>query len=248
MIEQESLPNISPPIVPEREFLTTEEILGITLEYPESYDVFDSALEVLARPDIDPEIKEVIVGLGKVAADALRRTYIDDMTGLPNRTGFGLKFNQVIGEVLEPGDPAYLAYMDLDRFKEVNDTHGHDKGDEVLKAMVNIHLREGEFLARVGGDEFVAVVLPKHNSIQDSADGTNEWVHRERHSEDDIIDGIITRLRNEIEAIAGEIEGCEGVSVSIGCVKIETYLSPEDILRSADARMRREKEDRGASR
>jgi diguanylate cyclase (GGDEF)-like protein len=84
----------------------------------------------------------------------------DPLTGLPNRAAF----NEHLAGLMERrrDDTARIAVLsfDLDRFKEVNDVHGHSAGDAVLRAvserMTSI-LGEGEFIARVGGDEFIAV-------------------------------------------------------------------------------------------
>jgi len=84
----------------------------------------------------------------------------DPLTGLPNRAAF----NEHILGLMERrrNDTARIAVLsfDLDRFKEVNDVHGHSAGDAVLRAIaerMTSVLGEGEFVARVGGDEFIAV-------------------------------------------------------------------------------------------
>ncbi|MFN7010450.1 MAG: putative bifunctional diguanylate cyclase/phosphodiesterase [Allorhizobium sp.] len=84
----------------------------------------------------------------------------DALTGLPNRTGFLEHVTQLL--VRPDGKGAKLAILtfDLDRFKEINDVHGHAAGDHVLRTVaerLSAKLRDGEFLARTGGDEFVAV-------------------------------------------------------------------------------------------
>ncbi|NML72994.1 bifunctional diguanylate cyclase/phosphodiesterase [Rhizobium sp. S-51] len=84
----------------------------------------------------------------------------DALTGLPNRTGFLEHVTQLL--VRPDGQVAKLAILtfDLDRFKEINDVHGHAAGDHVLRTVaqrLSAKLRDGEFLARTGGDEFVAV-------------------------------------------------------------------------------------------
>lgn len=82
----------------------------------------------------------------------------DPLTGLPNRTLFRLRADAAV----EEGVPAVIAILDLDRFKQVNDTLGHDAGDELLQA-VGARLvgavRTHDTIARLGGDEF-GLVLP----------------------------------------------------------------------------------------
>jgi diguanylate cyclase (GGDEF)-like protein len=84
----------------------------------------------------------------------------DPLTGLPNRAAFNEHVLGLMGRRRD--DTARIAVLsfDLDRFKEVNDVHGHSAGDAVLRAIaerMTSVLVEGEFIARVGGDEFIAV-------------------------------------------------------------------------------------------
>ncbi|WP_421759186.1 putative bifunctional diguanylate cyclase/phosphodiesterase [Devosia sp.] len=89
--------------------------------------------------------------------DAERIAAEDVLTGLPNRLSFELQFEQLLSEPRQRHRPIGLLMMDLDRFKQVNDTLGHHAGDELIKA-VGQRLRKllapGEVLARLGGDEF----------------------------------------------------------------------------------------------
>ncbi|WP_316186625.1 MULTISPECIES: putative bifunctional diguanylate cyclase/phosphodiesterase [unclassified Bradyrhizobium] len=83
----------------------------------------------------------------------------DPLTGLPNRSGLGQRLAPLLTEGDETAHLAVLA-IDLDRFKDVNDAHGHAAGDAVLTVIaqrIASTLQPGEFLARIGGDEFVAV-------------------------------------------------------------------------------------------
>jgi diguanylate cyclase (GGDEF)-like protein len=82
----------------------------------------------------------------------------DALTGLPNRT----LFTQRLGQALDSGPPLAVMLLDLDRFKEVNDTLGHHFGDELLQQVagrVSEVLRDSDTVARLAGDEF-AVLLP----------------------------------------------------------------------------------------
>lgn len=80
----------------------------------------------------------------------------DALTGLLNRDEFEVRLRKILASVRE-GDPHALLYLDLDQFKVVNDTCGHDAGDELLRqvtALINAKLRTRDTLARLGGDEF----------------------------------------------------------------------------------------------
>ncbi|MGH8522060.1 MAG: diguanylate cyclase domain-containing protein [Gammaproteobacteria bacterium] len=85
----------------------------------------------------------------------------DPLTGLANRTLLGARFNEVLARSHRYGGHAALLYLDLDRFKPVNDTLGHQAGDEVLieaAKRIDACVREVDTIARVGGDEFVIVL------------------------------------------------------------------------------------------
>ena len=88
--------------------------------------------------------------------------HFDALTGLPNRTLVVDRLQQAIAHSLRHRHPLAVAYFDLDGFKAVNDLFGHAAGDELLKlvaAQVKEALREGDTLARVGGDEFVMLLV-----------------------------------------------------------------------------------------
>jgi diguanylate cyclase (GGDEF)-like protein/PAS domain S-box-containing protein len=87
----------------------------------------------------------------------------DALTGLPNRTLFAERMEQALLRGEREGIACSVFLMDLNRFKQVNDTYGHHHGDELLKAVagrIRALLRESDTVARLGGDEF-AVLLPK---------------------------------------------------------------------------------------
>ncbi len=95
----------------------------------------------------------------------------DHLTGLPNRTLFYDRLSQAINLAQRNRHELALLYLDLDRFKAVNDTWGHDAGDNVLKAAadrIQMQVRESDTVARIGGDEY-AIILPKIASPQDAA-------------------------------------------------------------------------------
>ncbi|HWK96148.1 MAG TPA: EAL domain-containing protein [Pseudolabrys sp.] len=84
----------------------------------------------------------------------------DPLCGLPNRIFFSERLEAVIEEVAATGMPAALFYIDLDHFKDVNDTLGHPVGDELIRNVtlrLSHTLRGGDLVARLGGDEFAVI-------------------------------------------------------------------------------------------
>ena len=99
----------------------------------------------------------------KLAAERIQRVaHHDSLTGLPNRLLFNDRLSQAISLAKRDARQFALLYLDLDRFKAVNDTLGHTAGDELLQAVaarIRVQVRESDTVARVGGDEFT-VILP----------------------------------------------------------------------------------------
>lgn len=85
----------------------------------------------------------------------------DLLTGLPNRRAFHESLKLRVEHAAAGGQSVGLLFIDLDKFKEVNDTLGHEAGDDLLKAVsskLNEAMRDRDFGARLGGDEFAAIV------------------------------------------------------------------------------------------
>jgi diguanylate cyclase (GGDEF)-like protein len=92
----------------------------------------------------------------------------DPLTGLYNRRLFGESFEKELNRARRYSQPLGLVILDLHRFKEVNDKHGHPRGDEVLRAAaatLKKALRTSDFAFRIGGDEF-ALLLPQTDAPQ----------------------------------------------------------------------------------
>ncbi|MGB8517161.1 MAG: diguanylate cyclase, partial [Gallionella sp.] len=92
--------------------------------------------------------------------DAMAR--YDTLTGIPNRVSLDDLMRQAIAQTQRTNTLMSVCYLDLDGFKNINDTHGHEAGDKVLIATaqrLNSCLRAGDTVARLGGDEFVLLLL-----------------------------------------------------------------------------------------
>jgi len=93
----------------------------------------------------------------------------DSLTGLPNRRCFGERLDRALAQ-MEPAHPGLaVLYIDLDGVKAINDRHGHDTGDELLKivaARLRAALREQDVVSRLGGDEFACLLTGLLNRVQ----------------------------------------------------------------------------------
>jgi len=90
------------------------------------------------------------------AARVVART--DPLTRLPNRAQFDQRFAQVVAAAHSAGQPLSVMFLDLDRFKAINDAHGHAAGDQCLEAVGEVlrrHVRASDLVVRYGGEEFV---------------------------------------------------------------------------------------------
>ncbi|MFT3957166.1 MAG: PAS domain-containing protein [Piscinibacter sp.] len=141
----------------------------------------------------------------------------DPLTRLLNREGFEQRLRNLLDE--QVGEPLAVLYVDLDRFKPVNDTHGHAAGDELLK-LVALRLvrlvRPSDAVARLGGDEF-AIVLP---GMRDPAQ-----VQR-------VAQAIVDAMRQPF-GLTGGVEVTIGASVG-GVLGLATQATWAALLRRAD--------------
>ena len=97
--------------------------------------------------------------------------YHDGLTGLPNRSMYSKLLSQSISEAHRYGRRLAVAFLDLDRFKQINDTLGHAAGDQLLQDVakrLRLCVRESDTVARLGGDEFV-VLLPELSDVKHAA-------------------------------------------------------------------------------
>jgi diguanylate cyclase len=108
------------------------------------------------------ESADKIVALERNLENAIRDATLDGLTGVENRKSFDAAIRKIAGEAMNSGDDLALLMIDIDHFKRVNDTWGHQTGDAVLRHLaktVEKAVRGGDHVARYGGEEF-AVILP----------------------------------------------------------------------------------------
>lgn len=152
----------------------------------------------------------------------------DALTGLPNRTLLKDRLAQAFRTFQR--DPQFgfaLLFLDTDGFKGINDTFGHDAGDEFLKAFgqrLLFCVRESDTVARFGGDEFVLVLQLSRHQAESQA----------REAAERILSALERPFIIESRSIR--------MTTSIGVVSdLTSYTKPEDILRDADIAMYRAK-------
>jgi diguanylate cyclase (GGDEF)-like protein len=98
----------------------------------------------------------------KLSAHLAELAYTDALTGLPNRRAWTTELEREMARAGRTGEPLTVAMVDIDDFKVFNDTHGHDRGDQLLASSAaswRANLRAADTVARIGGDEF-AILLP----------------------------------------------------------------------------------------
>ncbi len=140
----------------------------------------------------------------------------DSLTGVLNRRGVERQLEEAL-RLAEGGVPLAVAYLDLDRFKLVNDLYGHAAGDEVLRQVctrVREMLTVGQSIGRIGGDEFV--ILFQGTPIRPAA-----WSSR----------GILDRLASEPYQVGDKAFQVRG---SIGLVEVVAGTSISDVISTAD--------------
>ncbi|WP_017169457.1 GGDEF domain-containing protein [Xanthomonas phaseoli] len=101
-------------------------------------------------------------------ADLVEQTRTDPLTGLPNRRAFAVALAAATEQARAVGQPLSVALLDVDHFKTVNDVHGHDQGDAVLRelsTLLRAHMAGAGTIARYGGEEFV-LLLPNADLLQ----------------------------------------------------------------------------------
>jgi diguanylate cyclase (GGDEF)-like protein/PAS domain S-box-containing protein len=164
----------------------------------------------------------------EVEDQLVHNAFHDALTGLPNRSLFIDRLERLLRHSeRHPGYVFGVAFIDLDRFKVVNDSLGHLRGDELLVAIghrLEGSIRQGDTVARLGGDEF-AILL---DDVADVRDATR------------VADRILTDLSRPFLLAGSEVY----MAASIGIALSSTgYDQPGDILRDADTAMYRAKLD-----
>jgi diguanylate cyclase (GGDEF)-like protein/PAS domain S-box-containing protein len=131
-------------------------------------DVYPELLSIAAVHDADGQLTHFVAVFSDISRlkeqekQLVQMAYFDALTGLPNRVLLADRIVQASAQTRRNGTLMAICYLDLDGFKPINDTWGHDVGDQLLVEMANrfkATLRAGDTVARLGGDEFVLLML-----------------------------------------------------------------------------------------
>lgn len=142
---------------------TTQDEIGFMV------DTFNSMLK-----EIEKRTADQMAALKDSERERERTLYIsqhDSLTGLPNRGMFNRQLEEAIGEARASGSSVHVLFIDVDRFKEINDSLGHHIGDVLLAAVakrLGSHIRKTDFLARLSGDEF-GIICRNQGRIEELA-------------------------------------------------------------------------------
>ena len=157
----------------------------------------------------------------RIAEQATRVSIEDPLTGLANRTLLTANLENELARAARYARDIALFYLDLDRFKLINDTYGHEAGDDILVGVADAlttTLRASDTIGRLGGDEFMVIApdIGEPDAMR-----------------------LAARLANAVEAIKPESTGGLGCRASIGVAMLRgrTDLDPDDFVRQADAAM-----------
>lgn len=185
--------------------------------------------ELVARVETQIKWKRYADQLRADFQASLELAVTDQLTGLHNRRYLATHLDKLVDKSVGRGQPVSLLIMDIDFFKAVNDTYGHDVGDEVLKEFarrLQSNVRGIDLACRYGGEEFV-VVMP---------DTDQSFAYM-----------VAERLRQEVAEQPFNVnidEGRLNVTISIGITTNDaTAIGAQEMLKSADQALYRAKRD-----
>jgi diguanylate cyclase (GGDEF)-like protein len=200
-------------------------LLELTTQHKGEASRARALAETFARMVVQLEAREfrlecVIEDLLQVKSE-LELANHDPLTGLPNRIIFRDRLRHGLAQAQRSGRKLAVLFLDLDRFKWVNDNLGHEAGDELLCqvcARLRLSVRETDTLARIGGDEFTCV-LPEMDNTDTATD---------------IAERFLSSLTAPFTLAAGEAQ--IGTSIGIALYPIH-HEEPDTLLKYADQAM-----------
>jgi diguanylate cyclase (GGDEF)-like protein/PAS domain S-box-containing protein len=185
----------------------------------------------LGRPERQIIVVQDVSERKRAEAEVERLALYDYLTDLPNRRLFNDRLKQALVGAHRSGLLGALLYVDLDNFKQLNDTHGHGAGDELLKLVaqrLQSHLREQDTVARLGGDEFIILLQDVGDSLAAATEATEK---------------IARKIQGAFDSAFALQRGIEHtVTSSLGITLFpKGNETAEDLLKEADIAMYRVK-------
>lgn len=184
--------------------------------------------ELIARVRTQLRRKRYADALRMTLTDSIQAALVDSLTGLYNRRYLETHLASMLEVASARGNPLSLMVLDIDHFKVINDTWGHDAGDEVLRAFaqrIKQGVREADLVCRMGGEEFV-VIMPE----------------AEQRFAASIAERVRSLVQMEPFLINGGAKGIN-VTVSIGLAEAHGDASPDAFFRRADKALYRSKHE-----
>jgi diguanylate cyclase (GGDEF)-like protein len=199
----------------------------IVFSYLDSYFISDEEIEQLRKFS-----DHVAVALSNASWEEklYNHAHYDSLTGLPNRVLLHDRLEQAIARAQRNKCHAAIIFVDLDRFKLINDSMGHSEGDKLLKniaVLLSDSVRNVDTVVRFGGDEFV-VVIPDIDSTKNIVTELGS-----------IADKILENTSKRIELMNRKVQ--TGLSIGIA-VYPEDGETPDELVKNADAAMYHAKE------
>lgn len=197
-----------------------------------SGDVYPEHLTITAVKNAEGKVTNYVatiidITLTKAAEDEIKHlAFYDPLTHLPNRRLLLDRLSQALASVARSGRTGALLFIDLDNFKILNDTLGHDIGDILLQQVGNrleSCVREGDTVARLGGDEFV-VMLEDLNKDSIEAAGQTEFVGNK----------ILSTLNQPYQLASHEYRNTPSIGATLFS---DNSLSVDDLMKQADIAM-----------
>ena len=190
----------------------------------------DDEIPEVERGDEVGEMARALLVLRDTSREAVELR-LDQLTGLPNRKQFMDRLRQAIAVSARSQHYGGLLFVDMDRFKAVNDNYGHDAGDQLLREVaqrLSACVRAGDTVARLGGDEFVVVVIEVGEEEKDAAS---------------IVEGIGVSILADLNKTFQLGSFTHSISASVGLTMFKgDGASAEELLKQADLAMYRSKE------
>ncbi len=196
----------------------------LTLDNFEEEEAFDADAVEMAR--VSASLAATILHRLRMEGALERLAFFDGLTGLPNRTLFLRRLGERCDRPRDPSDPLAVLLLDLDDLKPINDSFGHDIGDEVIRAIaarLESVVGDGSDVARIGGDEFVVVGDMTHGRAE----------------------ALAERLLDEVHAPVFAADHALRTSASVGIALSPRHArTPSELLRMADVAMHHAKTHR----